>query len=183
MTSWATVRRNGLLVLGSASALVVVTVWLSDHPRPGARTGPTAGHPELFGDAASCPRRGEAASNGRRAEELARLRADRYAYDPRDGVHAVEHYQQAEACYLAAGAERSAARARAESATLIDRVNTDYAAARLNLINALAQEHWSVALSETRRLLRLTEHLEKDDYVEWLMRNVGRVASRASTPP
>jgi hypothetical protein len=65
-------------------------------------------------------------------------------------------------------------------AALTARVNTDYAAARLNLLNALEQERWSAAFSEIRRLLRLTDHIGRDEYVEWLRKNIGRVAARAS---
>jgi len=181
MTEWATIRRNGLIALLSAAALVVLVVWVGGRATPGQRTGPVDDYPELFGDTASCPHRGDAAANGRRAEELAHLRADRYAYDPRDGIRAVRHFQEAEACYSSAGAEQSVSRVHASKAVLIGRVNTDYAAARLNLSNALEQERWSVALSEIHRLLLLTDHLERNEYVEWLTQNIGRVAARAST--
>jgi hypothetical protein len=60
-------------------------------------------------------------------------------------------------------------------------VNTDYAAARLNLFNALEQERWSVALSEIRRLLLLTDHIGRHEYVEWLNEIIGRVTAKAST--
>jgi hypothetical protein len=63
---------------------------------------------------------------------------------------------------------------------LTTRVNTDYAAARLNLLNALEQERWSAALSEIRRLLLLTDHIGRHEYVEWLRKNIGRVAAKAS---
>jgi len=62
-------------------------------------------------------------------------------------------------------------------------VNTDYAAARLNLANALEQERWLDALSEIRRLLLLTQHVRRNEYVEWLNQTIGRVAARASTAP
>ncbi|MGB5522971.1 MAG: hypothetical protein WBM96_10420, partial [Polyangiales bacterium] len=61
------------------------------------------------------------------------------------------------------------------------RVNTDYAAARLNLVTALDQSRWSDALSEIHRLLLLTEHVRRHGYVEWLNEIVGKIAARAST--
>lgn len=66
-------------------------------------------------------------------------------------------------------------------AELTTRVNTDYAASRLNLLNALEQERWSAALSEIRRLLLLTDHIGRHEYVEWLSKTIGRVAAKAST--
>jgi hypothetical protein len=51
----------------------------------------------------------------------------------------------------------------------------------LNLLNALEQERWSAALSEIRRLLRLTDHIGRHEYVEWLKKIIGTVAAKAST--
>ncbi len=181
MTEASKNRRNGPLVLLAASLFVALAVWLRDGATEGVR-GPALGaYPALFVDVATCSPRGEAFRNGRRAEELALLRADRYAYNPRDGVRAVQRYQEAEACYRLAGAERDAARVRRSSSELSARVDTDYAAARLNLVNALEQDRWSDALSEIRRLLLLTEHLRRHEYVEWLEKNIGKAAARAST--
>jgi len=181
MTGWARIRRNGLIALLSACSFCAVAVWGSRRALPDQTAHPVDGYPDLFIDARACPRRGDSAENGRRAEELARLRADRYPYAPRDGVRAVRHYQEAEACYLVARVERSAARVHGAAAALIGRVNTDYAAARLNLLNALEQERWSAALGEIDRLLQLTDHLERNEYVEWLMQQIGRVEARAGT--
>ena len=62
-------------------------------------------------------------------------------------------------------------------------MNTDYAAARLNLLNALERERWSVALTEIRRLLLLTDHVGRHEYVEWLREIIGRVSVKASSAP
>jgi len=179
MTGPLTARRTGLVALLSVLALGVLASWL------GARTAPEAhdhplDYPELFVESVTCPRRGSVLASGRRSEELARLRSDRYAYDPRDGVRAVHRYQEAESCYRAEGDELGARRVRRAMAALSTRVNTDYAAARLNLLNALEQERWSAAFSEIRRLLLLTDHIGRDEYVEWLRKNIGRVAAKAS---
>jgi len=161
--------------------LVVLASWLGARATPIARNRPYDDYPELFVEGGTCPSRGDVLENARRAEELARLRTDRYAYDPRDGVRAVQRYQEAESCYRAAGNELGARRARRANTALTARVNTDYAAARLNLLNALERERWSVALSETRRLLLLTDHIGRHEYVEWLSKIIGRVAVKAST--
>lgn len=171
----------GLTVLLAAAALLVVAAWLRGRAAPSAGKREAHTHPELFVEGMACPGRGGILENGRRSEELALLRSDRYAYDPRDGVRAVQRYQEAEACYRAAGATRDVVRVRRSIAALTARVNTDYAAARLNLVNALEQDRWSDALGEIHRLLLLTDHLRRHEYVEWLKKIIGRVAARAST--
>jgi hypothetical protein len=179
-------RRNGLIVLLVALAFVslafvVLASWLGVRPTPSVRNHPFDDYPTLFVEAIACPHRGDVLESGRRSEELARLRADRYAYDPRDGVRAVQRYQEAESCYRAIGKERMVQRVRRAITALVSQVNMDYAAARLNLLNALEQERWSAALSEIRRLLRLTDHIGRHEYVEWLKKIIGTVAAKAST--
>lgn len=181
MTTSPTIRRMGLITLLSILALALFVALLGHRAHPGTSNRPIDDYPELFAEAKACPRRRPNLENAYRLEELARLRADRYAYDPRDGIRAVHRYQEAEACYRAAGEESEALRAGRASARLADRVNTDYAAARLNLVNALEQERWSVALGEIHRLLLLTDHYGRHEYVDWLKRIIGRVAARAST--
>lgn len=174
-------RRNCIIALAVATALAVLASWRGPRATPDALNHPIHDHPELFGDAVACPDRGDPFENGRRTEEIARRRADRYAYDPRDGVRAVQRYQEAGSCYRAAGDELGGPRVRRAISVLTTRVNTDYAAARLNLFNALEQERWSVALSEIRRLLLLTDHIGRHEYVEWLNEIIGRVTAKAST--
>jgi hypothetical protein len=173
---------NGIVALLTLLTLVVLASWLGARATPVARNHPFDDYPALFVEGGTCPSRGDVLENGRRSEEFARLRTDRYAYDPRDGVRAVRRYQEAESCYRAAGDEFGAQRVRRAGAALTARVNTDYAAARLNLLNALERERWSVALSEIRRLLLLTDHIGRHEYVEWLSKIIGRVAVKASTP-
>ena len=183
MTAFPKVGRMRLIALLAASTLALAAVLLDRRTAPSTNHHPADNYPELFEEVTACPHRSAVLENARRSEELGRLRADRYSYDPRDGVRAVQRYQQAEACYRAAGEESGVSRTRRVSARLTVRVNTDYAAARLNLINALEQERWSAALSEIHRLLLLTHHLGRHEYVEWLKKIIGRVAARASTTP
>ncbi len=138
--------------------------------------------PDLFEGANVCPRPLDALAAARELEERARMRADRYAYDPRDGVDAVLGYREAEACYRTVRARHSVTRTGSAAAALIHRVNADYAAARLNLANALVREDWKTALGELNRLLLFTEDVRNHDYVDWLEKSVGRVAARAATP-
>lgn len=180
------VRNSKRAALLAASLTTIAAFGALSLTRQGpqrSNPAPVDEYPELFATQSTCPVRGDSLDNGRRAEELALLRADRYAYNPRDGVRAVEQFQTAEACYRRVGAERDTARAHRARLELSARVSTDYAAARLNLFNALQQERWSDALAECRRLLLLTEHLRRHEYVEWLKNDVGRIAARASATP
>jgi len=183
MTSLPGNQRKGIIVPLAVLAIVVLASWLGARATPSARNHSFDEYPELFVETIACPHRGDAFEKGRRAEELARLRADRYAYDSRDGVRAVQRYQEAESCYRAARNDVGAQRVHRAIAALTTRVNTDYAAARLNLLNALEQESWSAALSEIRRLLLLTDHIGRHEYVEWLRTIMGKVAAKASAEP
>jgi hypothetical protein len=138
-------------------------------------------HPKLFGDSSRCPEESDPLAVAARLEERARLRADRYAYDPSDGVLAVVRYQEAEDCYRAAGRRDGVLRTREIVAVMSVRIDADYAAARLNLVNALERERWQEALGIIERLLLLTHHLGRNEYVEWLHEIEGRVAARAAT--
>ena len=174
---------KGAFALVTLLALLALGWWLSAQDTPVTAHRRLDEYPELFVEEGSCSAKGDALPKGRRAEELARLRADRYAYDPRDGVRAVGRYLDAESCYRAAGDAVGVRRARRAGASLAARVNTDYAAARLNLLNALERERWSVALTEIRRLLLLTDHIGRHEYVEWLSEIIGRVTVKARTAP
>lgn len=178
MTSWTETRRVAAM-LGACSLIALAIWWLDRGTVSSARERPVDTYPALFGITPTCPSPARSLEQARRLEELGLVRADRYPYDPRDGIHAVGLYQQAESCYRAAGALLDATRVHAATIELSGRVQTDYAAARLSLSKALKAERWSVALEEVRRLLLLTEHVAKHDYVEWLKKIVGRLTARA----
>jgi hypothetical protein len=173
---------NGLLALAFL-ALGSMVAWFGCREPSVERRAYIHHYPALFSEGETCRPQGDPIESARRSEEHARLREDRYAYDPREGVRAVRGYQEADACYQAAGQSSGARRARRAGAALTHRVNTDYAAARLNLSNALEREQWSVALGEIRRLLLLTEHVGRHEYVDWLNENIGRVTVEASAAP
>ena len=181
MTSASSVRLQGLFLLLAACALAALIAWSRGREAPRLEQQALDDYPELFVGGQACPFRGEGVPSGRRLEERGLSLADRYPYDAGDGVQAAYHFAQAEACYRGAGSHDDAVRAGRLHAALAARVNTDYAAARLNLVTALDQARWSDALSEIHRLLLLTAHLRRDGYVEWLNKIVGRTAARAST--
>jgi len=179
MTFAPRIRRAVLPVALAAGTALAIAGWHEGHPTSDETTRGAESYPNLFDRHASCSMPSDTLQTGFALEERARLLADRYAYNPRDGVRAVHQYMRAEDCYRAAHAELSVKRAHQARAQLALRVNADYAAARLNLANALARENYPVALSEIHRLLLLTEHVGTHNYVEWLHDIVGKVAARA----
>ena len=181
MNGISQVRRKGFVALVAVCVLFALVAWFRGRSAPSHNQQALDDYPELFVDVAVCPLRGDSLRNGQRLEELGLLRADRYAYNASDGVRAVQRYREAEACYRAAGSQSDEARVNRLLTALRARVNTDYAAARLNLVTALDQGRWSDALSEIHRLLLLTKHLRRHGYVEWLNKIVGKIAARAST--
>jgi hypothetical protein len=176
-------RRQLLLTLLLAFALLALTPLFGDSATPSAVGTSRVQHPELFLQGSVCSHPELPAVAARRSEELAHVRADRYAYDPADGVRAVELYGEAEACYRLGGLASSASRVHAAASLMIFRLTTDYAAARLSLARSLEQERWSAALREVRRLLRLTHHLGRNEYVDWLEHILRRAAARATEAP
>lgn len=165
-----------VVVTLGAVALIVASVLRARDP---AKTNHAPrSYPALFEEAHPCPGRGTPLEAGIRAEEAARFRADRYPYDPRDGVRAVLGYRTASSCYEAAGRAADAERAGFVGQELADRIATDYAAARLSLAKAVKAERWTEVLRETRHLQLLTSHLEGHEYVEWLRDLAGKATAR-----
>lgn len=181
MTSAPSVRLQGFFLLLAACVLAALIGWFRGPESTNVDEQALDDFPELFADVQPCPLPSEGVTSARRLEERGLLLADRYPYDAGDGVRAAYHFAQAEACYQGAGSHDDAVRAGRLHAAIAARVNTDYAAARLNLVTALDQARWSDALSEIHRLLLLTAHLRRDGYVEWLNKIVGRTTARAST--
>jgi len=139
--------------------------------------------PDLFESPRGCARVHGLQDFARELEQKARLRADRYPYDPQDGIRSIRDYRIARDCYESAGAADEAASAEVAAVTLQARVQTDYASARVNLGRALQSRHWSAVLAEARWLHRLTHHLGEHDYVEWLERIMGRASVRRTAEP
>jgi hypothetical protein len=169
-----------LLALLVAVALLALTALLEDSEASTAVGSFRFEHPNLFLRGSLCSHPERSLVTARRSEELAYIRADRYAYDPADGVRAVRLFAEAEACYRMGGLTGAASRVRNAASLLILQLNTDYAAARLSLARSLEQKRWAVAHREVQRLLRLTHHLGRNEYVEWLEHILGRAAARAT---
>lgn len=175
--------RVGLLIAALGGLALVAMSLVRDDAAARVENGRAGVHPTLFGEQPGCPSHGGSLRSGIRVEEMARSRADRYPYDPRDGVRAVRGYRVAASCYDAAGRRIDADRARVAGQELADRLITDYAAARLSLANAIEAERWADVLRETRNLQLLTSHLGGHEYVEWLKETLGKATARHHRPP
>ena len=166
--------------MGAVAALaasLTLLMWEQERtvaPRRGAD------HPALFGTAKRCLSSPKALPRATRAEEHAYFYAERYPYDPSDGIAAVHRFQEAESCYRAAGLADRARMVEQRASGRIARIEVDYASSRLVLQNALESEDWALALSEIHRLLRLTEHVGDHAYVTHLWSIVGKVSIRAN---
>lgn len=136
--------------------------------------------PELFTNlAGSCPEGGDPGTQAQQIEYRAHSRGDRYRYNLRDGVQAVQLYDQAAACYRSDGNTSQAEEMVRQRDEMKDTIESDYAARRLRLHHALQTEDWESASVETRSLAQLTSHLEGDDaYVTWLERTRRIVQAR-----
>jgi hypothetical protein len=163
------------VVLASAGALVGLSLARENTDAK----KPTYGYPELFGPAPSCTRALQADRRAGRAEQHGQFHAERYPYDPRDGIRAVLLFQEARSCYQQAGLPDHARRAEHLASDLMARIDVDYASSRLVLDGALAAERWPVVLAELERLLRLTEHVKGHAYVEYLLSKLGKATIRA----
>ena len=174
-------RKRFALLSGFGALISIATFVLLCDRAAEEHTVPEPAAPALFAETTRCPVEVDAFEHARRSEQVGRLQADRYPYDPSDGIRAVQSYQSAESCYRRAGSPADVRRVIEFKAAFALAVNTDYAASRLSLANALERRRWSAAFAEVRRLLRLTEHLGQNEYTEWLKNKVGRLAVRART--
>jgi len=136
--------------------------------------------PSLFTEPASaCP----AGQTGSTLEQAADSRADRYRYDPRDGVASVELYQQAAACFSAPEQASDAQRTTRQAQQMQQVVDADYAARRLRLSRALATEEWRQVERQSAALLSITVHIPDSDWRTWL-EQIHRIAeARAAQMP
>ncbi|MEM7138206.1 MAG: hypothetical protein AAF500_16620 [Myxococcota bacterium] len=178
-------RKIGLRVSSAfliASALAAI--WCLDFGgASGSRAALPVVHPDLFVSDPQCPRQGAPATAAARAEAGGRARANRYPYDPVDGVLAVHQYRLAAHCHELAGRAVAAGRLRALANALSARVDVDYAAARLDLLRAREARDWHAVLREAQHLRRLTSQLGQNDYTEWLDRTSGKARAELRREP
>lgn len=152
-----------VIVLATAAAIAVPMLRSDDSAAVPQSNAPA---PELFPkELADCPAGGDAAERrGLRAAERARSKKLRYAFDPREGLAALELYRAAAPCLK--GSEMAAVVA-GEEQRLRQRIEDDYQVQRVHLERALGEGDWAAAMVATRQLLQLLAD-RPGEYRDWL---------------
>jgi hypothetical protein len=157
-----------VIVLASL-ALAGLMIWalMDDDSGPALKSSlPQA--PALFEADKPCPfGGGQALASGLELEQAAMAHAERYNFDPRDGLSAVSSYRAAAACYTGGGDAASATRAQAKAQSWQTRLESRYQGHQLRLRLALDRGKNDHALSEVRQLKRLLRG-KNSEYVSWL---------------
>ncbi len=156
------------VILGVLTAAMVAWALLGSPDPVASISSSDETAPQLFAKKASCRVSGDAAA--RLAEqrlEDALAKAERYVFDPHDGVEAGELLSQAAACFERSGEQRRTSSTKRRLAAWKKRLERDYVSSRTRLELALREERYIDAkqeISTLRALLRGRKH----PYVEWL---------------
>lgn len=171
-------------VLISALLILPVAAWMLLGPQDVDEARADASEaPALFDGQASCPddRREGAQARAQKLWEAAAAKAQRYHYEPSDGVQAVGLYDQAAQCLGQAGQPGEAEAVEREAAPLRRRIELDYRTYRLRLDRSLKEGRTEDALLAARILGELLEHRADDPYVVWLDQLERRLVVRLQT--
>lgn len=128
--------------------------------------------PPLFADPAACPQ-SQATGLPQFAGELERrawAKQERSPFFVAESIEAVKLLRAARACYLKSGDESAASRLTKLLKSWTDRLNEDYAAARLRLRLAMQHERWADALKAVTLLETLGAAQTEHEYTVWLGR-------------
>jgi len=157
-----------VLYVGLAVALVLGGSMIMRAKKPVSLASRMPEAPALLAAQPACSDQGAAAlARGVESEQGAIAKAERYAFDPHDGVEAVELYGLSAACYALAGDQASARRAGAAEATWRNRLDGQYQSHRLRLRLALDRGQTTEAYTQARALRALLRD-QTGAYVEWL---------------
>lgn len=157
-----------IIVIG-VLAVVGVLVWaMFDDPTDVNLAANVPQAPALFEGAAPCPYAGQQAlGRALETEQAAMAHAERYNFDPYEGVGAVAAYRVASACYQIGGDLGSATRARSAAQNWQAKVEGRYQGHQLRLRVALDRGRNDHALHELQSLKRLLRG-KTGPYVSWL---------------
>ncbi|MCG8554972.1 MAG: hypothetical protein MJD61_06740 [Proteobacteria bacterium] len=166
-------------VLGSVAAAAGFWGWSLDQRSP-APNGPPPQAPESpFAAVSDCGHDGtRAVRRALGAEAQGSSLAERYAFDPGDGVDAVRLLSLAERCYDAAGRSDDVARMRRSLAQLEAMVLADYKRTLLRLRYFLRRGQHAQAKAEAQSLRRMLLH-RSGIFRGWLDRIVSKSAKPA----
>ncbi len=162
------VRRMGILLLGVGA----FTAFLFLTQGGGGLRNTEAEPPPLFdhqpgGSGLDCPE-GNPAHLAQTLADEAAARMDRYPFDAREGILAVQLYDQSGACFQ----QIRQPEARAAFHTIRDQVATriedDFRSNKLMLERSLETERYYEALLAVRTLSRLLQHREESAYSQWV---------------
>jgi hypothetical protein len=167
-------RRRRLRKMVMLAAIAVLAMYILREPESAiARTSAKA--PALFeGLPDSCETTGaEALTLAHQHLNAADARAERYAFEPNDGVHSVFGFSAAAACFRAVGENDTATWVETEQAKMQQRIEEDYLFHRIRLERALDHERYRDALHEERIVAALVRG-QRGEYVTWLT-NIDRL--------
>lgn len=126
--------------------------------------------PPLVAATTTCAEHGAEPAKAFAAQALSRARAKRQRapFDRADGVHALELFGQAQACFEAAGNAADAEVAKNERAELQGQLDAEYSALRLRLRVSLDQKRYGDASAAVQALERLLAPQGPSPYRAWL---------------
>lgn len=162
-------QRSLIRILGLAAVALTVFYFLQDERTVAPRAPATA--PELFdGKAIECSI--ETASRQQRGRELHAAGTaywQRYPFDAQEGVRASRLFLEAQDCFSGDGMQPLAEKMLQQQSEIVDTMNRDYQALRLQLSRALEREDDKLAAALVVKLSRFVQH-RPGDYYDWLGR-------------
>jgi hypothetical protein len=157
-----------VLWVGMAVALAIGGTMIMRAKKPPSLASRMPEAPALLAAQPACADQGPAAlARGVESEQGAIAKAERYAFDPHDGVEAVELYGLSASCYGLAGDRAGAQRAGAAESVWRGKLDAQYQWHRLRLRLALDRGQKAEAYNQARAL-RVLLRGQVSPYVEWL---------------
>jgi hypothetical protein len=157
-----------VLWVGMAVALAIGVTMIMRAKKPASLASRMPEAPALLAAQPPCSDQGAAAlARGVESEQGAIAKAERYAFDPHDGVEAVELYGLSASCYAQAGERAGAQRTGAAEAAWRSKLDGQYQSHRLRLRLALDRGQTTEAYNQARALRALLRG-QVSPYVEWL---------------
>ncbi|HSN98396.1 MAG TPA: FHA domain-containing protein [Candidatus Nanopelagicales bacterium] len=143
---------------------------LLDDPKDDVMDARPESVPALWDEAApACPAQAKDQALGAAVNRrlIAQGKRERSPFDVRDGVQAVPLFQQAAACYRAAGDSATAAEMQAAAEKIKKQLEEDYRAHQMRLMHSLDVKDLRTAHREVKVMLAMLQG-KNDPYVVWL---------------
>ena len=159
------------LLLASALILGVAGIGMYKFSSIGLPSEPSSDAPVLnYSGDIQCPDgvAADAEHAARENERAAQAKQQRFPFDPRDGVEAVDNLRISEACYQAAGRADEASRTHADTERWSHWVNSEYSTVRLRLKYDLEHEQFADALRRIDEIRTFLGSHGGGEYGQWL---------------